>query len=68
MTEELKPCPFCGTKPLLYDLLDTHGGFSVECPADGCDTEKMKRTKAEAVAAWNTRAAAALAGTAPGGA
>lgn len=56
MTEQLKLCPFCNAQPLLYDLLDTHGGFSVECPTVGCDTDKMKRTKAEVVEAWNRRA------------
>ncbi len=58
MSNELKPCPFCGAKPLMYDLLDTHGGFSIECPTDGCDAEKMKRTKEAAISAWNTRAPA----------
>lgn len=59
MTDALQNCPFCGAKPLLYDLLDTHGGFSVECPTDGCDTEKMRHTKKETVAAWSRRAAIA---------
>ena len=59
---ELKPCPFCGATPLLYDLLDTHGGFSIECPTVGCDTDKMKRTKAEVIAEWNRRAQPAQAG------
>ena len=49
----LKPCPFCGGKAILYDLLDTHGCFSVEC--FNCDTDKSDTTKAGVIEAWNRR-------------
>jgi len=58
MTEELKPCPFCGEDAEIPDYR-TSGLRTVEwfiqcqrCPAviECCDTEK------EAVKAWNARA------------
>lgn len=53
---ELKPCPFCSATPKLYNPLNTHDGFSVECPTVGCDTDKMRYTKAELIEARNRRA------------
>ncbi len=50
----LKPCPFCGGRAVLYDLLDTHCFFTVEC--FDCDTDKTARTRDEVVQKWNTRA------------
>ena len=49
MSDDLKPCPFCGAVPL---PVNTNGSyvFCSECGADG----PVHLTKA--VAAWNTRA------------
>ena len=50
ISDELKPCPFCGEKPILAD------GF-VECPkcfASNPTTENCLQS--EAIASWNKRA------------
>jgi Lar family restriction alleviation protein len=49
MSDDLKPCPFCGAVPL---PVNTNGSyvFCGECGADG----PVHLT--EAIAAWNTRA------------
>ena len=56
---ELKPCPFCGGKPL---ALGCHMGFTVECTVCGAITayyrdEMTTNDKAEqlAINAWNKR-------------
>ena len=60
MSEELKPCPFCGGDAELSHVLASVGRnyFAVEC-ADkrGCRVVVSSRaaTEAEAIAAWNTR-------------
>ncbi|MBQ9784280.1 MAG: Lar family restriction alleviation protein [Clostridia bacterium] len=51
MSEEIKPCPFCGGEAELYS-----GGIKYvlckECLATSCDF----KTEAEAIEAWNRRA------------
>lgn len=52
-SEELKPCPFCGSRTI-HILRPKHGGFYPYCY--GCDMElEGKGTEAEAIDAWNTR-------------
>lgn len=65
MSDELKPCPFCGSTDLDPD--DRFGGpypFAVCCwPADGGDKHDCQdgfvgpagKTREAAIAAWNTR-------------
>ena len=59
MSEELKPCPCCGSSNGLYVLQeDKYGEWSVFC--DMCKTslhnENYCETRDEAVSAWNRRA------------
>lgn len=56
---ELKPCPFCGTKEGLNNLLVGRfareiwsvGCFSVRCGCEG----PLRKTKSGAIQAWNRR-------------
>ena len=77
MTEELKPCPFCSTsgEERLYELSSRFDGghiAHIHCTHCGCDGPSKYSGADEhaairdAAAAWNRRAAAALAGTATG--
>lgn len=58
MTDDLKPCPFCGHEAAAFhsswdsDDYDV-GCFNGECPVK---PHPWRETKAEAIAAWNTRA------------
>lgn len=58
MSEELKPCPFCGGSPdIFWSEKRSHLKWSVICN-DHCLTEgPMCNTEAEAVEAWNKRSA-----------
>jgi Lar family restriction alleviation protein len=49
MSDDLKPCPFCGVVPLPVNTIGSYV-FCGECGADG----PVHLT--EAIAAWNTRA------------
>jgi Lar family restriction alleviation protein len=53
MTDELKPCPFCGRKPY-YEVSDD---FHIVCCSGGeaCEVGFSGETKDEAIAKWNTR-------------
>jgi hypothetical protein len=63
MIEELKPCPFCGGPAELEEV--DGGGWSVGCEEKelsvhycmGYQSLTSFATKAEAIAAWNTRTA-----------
>ena len=54
MSEELKPCPFCGSPAKMWSW---NGGTRVDCSAwrDGHFVGVEGRTEDEAVKAWNTR-------------
>lgn len=61
MSDELKPCPFCGSKAVATDRV---GGWTIDClgpfdeqiswPCAALDGE-MAETQEEAVRNWNTR-------------
>lgn len=71
MSEELKPCPFCGGEPLISvveahdhtpmlkalipDIEPAEETHWVECPGCGC-CMAGKNKRADAVTAWNRRA------------
>lgn len=52
---ELLPCPFCGSSNVAMTLSTAYWVCCLECEADGPPHEDAE---AEAVAAWNRRAAA----------
>ena len=52
--EELKPCPFCGSKDVFIDNPDSHC-FYVACANCGVNGTTTN-TKARAIEAWNRRA------------
>lgn len=65
MTEELKPCPFCGSNNVRFEI-EKHAVVCMHCKARGCvaPTEEMALdmwsdrvgdSHDEAVAAWNSR-------------
>ena len=49
-TSVVKPCPFCGGYPLIYNA----SGVYIECAECGMST-RQKETQREAVEFWNTR-------------
>ena len=54
MSEELKPCPFCGGDA---EITKWHEGYFVECKKQRCGgTIGAYKTEEEAIEAWNTRA------------
>ena len=68
MTEELKPCPFCGSDKLLicettFDANVEGLAYAVSCRVRECHGgiwalgSGCFETAEEAIAAWNTRAA-----------
>ena len=62
MSEELKPCPFCGTVPRMQTTELTYGRpcYFVDCEESGCKaiacTANRYETALEAAEAWNARA------------
>jgi hypothetical protein len=59
MSDELKPCPFCGNVPELgehnVDQSSWKPRYDVACRNDKCILQRTYETQAVAVAAWNTR-------------
>lgn len=54
MSEELKPCPFCGGRAVESEThAAQHWWYSVECLL--CGAEITEAVAAEAITAWNTR-------------
>lgn len=53
MSEEMKPCPFCGSYDVVVD--ETYTSGYVRCRSCGVEGS-MRDSCAEAVAAWNSRA------------
>lgn len=53
MTEQLKPCPFCGSADLSVISID-YKCYAVECNNCGA-TGRFKEAKADAKSAWNSR-------------
>ena len=61
MTEDLKPCPFCGSEDLTMDYKDvsshdiyTDFRYFVKCEVCGCRSKKCK-SKDIATVRWNRR-------------
>jgi Lar family restriction alleviation protein len=56
VSEELKPCPFCGCNAVLHKTGDTGDGYFVKCW--GCDAETegmLYGCDNDAIKQWNTR-------------
>lgn len=55
---ELKTCPFCGVRPHVHDDASHSTAFFADCYNDNCTVQPSAYglSKAEAIAAWNTRA------------
>lgn len=57
MSEELRPCPFCGGEAAIYEPLATSFWFVRCSDGDTCSTCGPDReTRSAAIEAWNTRA------------
>lgn len=58
MNDDVKPCPFCGHLPEVWQRPD--GGWVVNCENGNCDcvagTAYHNEFRGHAVAAWNKRA------------
>ena len=55
MTDNLKPCPFCGRIPKTQD--NRAGGLHIFCGMDSCGQAEVEADSwEEAEAAWNIRA------------
>lgn len=52
MSEELKPCPFCGGTAYIHELSDRLYIVMCDCGA----SSGIEGTEKEAAAAWNRRA------------
>lgn len=54
---KLKPCPFCGGKAVVgWQVMHGDKIWHVECQSVECSTsECYRKTRREAIAAWNTR-------------
>ena len=58
MSEELKPCPFCGGVAEVWQIDERSTGHEVACADIRCNVKSVAwgMTRAEAIAAWNRRA------------
>lgn len=56
MSEELKPCPFCGDKAVQKDMDTPFKNGWIGCPKCHCFIDWIKNGKPQAITAWNTRA------------
>jgi Lar family restriction alleviation protein len=61
LTEILKPCPFCGKKPYLFECKDGFGKtvFEIGCKNRRCKfsvySKELGKDKKTIIAAWNKR-------------
>lgn len=62
MSEELKPCPFCGKHPVIKKAFNrikdirTHTGYYISCTTKNCIRLKdIIRVLDKAIFIWNTR-------------
>ena len=55
MTDELKPCPFCGGEAIKYLSMYEDRAF-VGCADEECKVMVRRETSQEAIDAWNRRA------------
>lgn len=60
MSEELKPCPFCGGEAVLHHGRDLETGAIVHVArcvdSPDCGSGPFTRLSAETISVWNTRA------------
>jgi Lar family restriction alleviation protein len=55
VTDELKPCPFCGGEAVLDNVYDSL--WDVACPNEDCmGSIGLQPTRGMAIDAWNRRA------------
>lgn len=54
----LKPCPWCGNKPILVETVDRADGFTHETTVwcQHCGIQKSDEYESGAIAGWNNRA------------
>lgn len=53
MSEELKPCPFCGSVPEYHEHIGKHLRiYSVRCKCGAC---RVGKSKENAIMLWNRR-------------
>jgi len=62
MSDELKPCPFCGWAGTLHEYIDEKNYATIQCPTCGAMVCRFRDIR-EARAAWNRRAEPAPAAT-----
>lgn len=63
MTEELKPCPFCGGKPVITAKVYEDGtGYGMGCGYCACSLDCAADTKLDALRAWNRRVSPRMGG------
>ncbi len=57
MSDDLKPCPFCGGEPFSFEDYGHSTAWEVGCSNSQCRVEPhvWEKTKDEAIASWNTR-------------
>ena len=58
LTEELKPCPFCGRKPRVFRTTNGLVEYQVACPFRTCLIQPMtewQEEKKDCIVDWNIR-------------